>query len=356
MLDVRSCIRLKCIRSATGCVGKPSSCRARPPGRQLYHVISNISVGTTLDTTTFSTCCYLAHQSPRQPRNPRSRMSNSWTTERIEQQQPFTGYASDVTNVSASTSQLDLSDTSRPSLTLARNRTSQSGPKRGRSGLRTGSTEEDLVAEQQAEAANITLGFRDSDIRQLNMTSKMTNPDRMQTAMHSSTAGSGKAHKVLYDDTTGSISSALQPNSSDTPASQRTSDSESLSRQPFRSEPLSTGEVSDHASLGHPGITRIWNWISSTGRPSASNDEYRLLESGASKVDGDVKTKHANVARRKRTKRSRDVKGRLVEAEPGGMGQKRMWRRLGVAVMTRPYRSLVSASCMASTLRRLLER
>jgi hypothetical protein len=269
-------------------------------------------------------------------------MSNSWTTERTDHQQPFTGYASDVTNISASTSQLDLSDTSRPSLTLARNRTSQSGLKRGRSGLRTGSTEEDLVAEQQAEAANIPLGFRDSDIRQLN-------PDRMQTAMPSSTAGSGKAHKVLYDDTTGSISSALQPNSSDTPASQRTSDSESLSRQPFRSEPLSTGEVSDHASPGHPGITRIWNWISSTGRPSASNDEYRLLESGASKVDGDVKTKHANVARRKRTKRSRDVKGRLVEAEPGGMGQKRMWRRLGVAIMTRPYRSLVSPSWTVPT-------
>jgi hypothetical protein len=331
-------------------VGEPSSCRARPPSCQVvnyYHVIPNISVGTTLDITTFSTCCYLAHQSPRQLRSLRSRMSNSWTTERIEQQQPFTGYASDVTNVSASTSQLDLSDTSRPSLTLARNRTSQSGPKRGRSGLRTGSTEEDLVAEQQAE--DITLGFRDSDIRQLNMPSQMTNPDHMQTAKPSLTAGFGKAHKVLYDDTTGSISSALQPNSSDTPASQRTSDSESLTRQPFRSEPLSTGEASDHTSPGHPGITRIWNWISSTGRLSASNDEYRLLESGASKVDGDVKTKHANVARRKRTKRSRDVKGRLVEAEPGGMGQKRMWRRLGVAVMTRPYRSLVSPSWTVPT-------
>jgi hypothetical protein len=329
---------------------------AKLPGRYYYyyHVIPNISVGTTLDITTFSTCCYLAHQSPRQLRSLRSRMSNSWTTERIEQQQPFTGYVSDVTNVSASTSQLDLSDTSRPSLTLARNRTSQSGPKRGRSGLRTGSTEEDLVAEQQAE--DITLGFRDSDIRQLNMPSQMTNPDHMQTAKSSLTGGFGKAHKVLYDDTTGSISSALQPNSSDTPASQRTSDSESLTRQPFRSEPLSTGEASDHTSPGHPGITRIWNWISSTGRISASNDEYRLLESGASKVDGDVKTRHANVARRKRTKRSRDVKGRLVEAEPGAMGQKRMWRRLGVAVMTRPYRSLVSLSCAASTLQPMVER
>jgi hypothetical protein len=332
-------------------MGEPSSCRAA--GRQaagsstISLVTSNISARRALEITTLSTCCYLAHQSPRQLRSLRSRMSNSWTTERIEQQQPFTGYASDVTNVSASTSQLDLSDTSRPSLTLARNRTSQSGLKRGRSGLRTGSTEEDLVAEQQAE--DITLGFRDSDIRQLNMTSQMTNPDHMQTAKPSLTAGFGKAHKVLYDDTTGSISSALQPNSSDTPASQRTSDSESLTRQPFRSEPLSTGEASDHTSPGHPGITRIWNWISSTGRLSASNDEYRLLESGASKVDGDVKTKHANVARRKRTKRSRDVKGRLVEAEPGGMGQKRMWRRLGVAIMTRPYRSLVSPSWTVPT-------
>lgn len=272
-------------------------------------------------------------------------MSRPRTVERIEQ--PHAGYTSDVTTISSRASQLDLTDTSRPSLTLARNRTSQTGIRRGRSGLRAGSTEEDLSADQ-AEALTVGLGFKSNDIWQMSRTPQDGDYEEPTGVRTGPIAGFGKkAHKALHDDGTGSISSAIQPNSSDTPASQRDSESDSDSRQLLSySEPTLTSSTPERPT-GRTGLDRIWGWIGSTGA-SAGNDEYRLLETGvSSKGDEEVKSKHVKSARRKRTKKSRDVKGRLMETDIGGYGQKRLWsmsRRLGTVIMTRPYRSLVSLS------------
>ena len=265
-------------------------------------------------------------------------MSKPWAAERIEQ--PTAGYASDVTTISASTSQLDLSDTSRPSLSLTRNRTSQTGVKRARSGLRAGATEEDLLMDR-AEAANLGLGLRANNVWQMNMTPQNTDLDPVPGPKAKLAVAFEKTSKGLYDDTTGSTSSAIQPNSSDTPASHHESESDNDNRQLLYSEPTFTSQ-SPERPIRRTGLDRIWTWISSTAAP-AGTDEYRLLETGVSaKGDGDVKGKHGNSARRKRTKRSRDVRGRLVETDPGAHVHKRIWRRLGVLVTTRPYRSLVS--------------
>jgi hypothetical protein len=240
------------------------------------------------------------------------------------------GYASDVTSVSATTSQVGRSDSPRPSLALARNRSSyNNNPTRlSRPGMRG-----EPVGAFQAPEDIQSRGTKEQDGR----------PSVTTTRQSKFKAGQVEG-ALFHHPSSGSVSSTPQPLSSDTPAAQQSTNSDtdsSIVRNALRDTRIAVDRSEPDRQTG---LDRIWEWISSRGRVEHHND-YDLLESGVSvRTDGDVKHKHGSSSRRKKTKRARDTKGRLLDLDVvsrAGVPQKRVWMRVWTGLRTRPYRSLV---------------
>ena len=257
--------------------------------------------------------------------------------------QRSTGYASDVTNISATTSQVGLSDSPRPSLILTRNRSSHNTASRTRPGIRG----EPVGAFQVMEDPTVE-GMMGHDERSSGgRASKGSEKDVF--AMRQPKFKAGQVEGALFHTiSSGSVSSTPQPLSSDTPAAQESAQSDSESEvyhQALRSPRSQGGVLEGNGGRSQTGFDRIWEWISTRGLVG-NNTDYDLLESGgAVKMEGDVKHKHQSSGRRKMTKRARDAKGRLLGAEVGAKGnftKKRLWRRMWTAMLAKPYRSLVS--------------
>jgi len=257
--------------------------------------------------------------------------------------QRSTGYASDVTNISATTSQVGLSDSPRPSLILTRNRSSHNTASRSRPGIRG----EPVGAFQVMEDSTVE-GIMGHEER-LAGGSSVKGSEKDSSAMRQPKFKAGQVKEALFRPiSSGSVSSTPQPLSSDTPAAQQSAQSDSDAEafhQALRSPRFQGGGLEGHGDRSQTGLDRIWSWISTRGL-AGNNTDYDLLESGGSvKMEGDVKHKHQSSGRRKKTKRSRDAKGRLLGPELGAKGnftKKRLWRRIWTAMLARPYRSLVS--------------
>jgi hypothetical protein len=257
--------------------------------------------------------------------------------------QRSTGYASDVTNISATTSQVGLSDSPRPSLILTRNRSSYNTASRTRPGIRG----EPVGAFQVMEDSTVE-SMMDHEER-FGGGSSVKASEKEISAMRQPKFKAGQVKEALFHPiSSGSVSSTPQPLSSDTPPAQQSEQSDSDSEvfhQALRSPRAQGSALEGNGSRSQTGFDRIWEWISTRGLVG-NNTDYDLLESGGSmKMEGDVKHKHQSTGRRKKTKRARDAKGRLLGPEAGAKGnftKKRLWRRIWTAMLARPYRSLVS--------------